>query len=171
MDVVSGKRIFAGVHGLDTSPMHVQARKVAHELASEHVAAQITRMQASIVSDPALAIGSAKEFVESICKGILAARGQTPTGKEDLPKLVRLVQEQLGLTIDRRTETTLRATLGALAILTQGVAELRGQIGTGHGASPEVGRPPVEVARLAVGTASTLGVFLWDMHRATAIHT
>jgi hypothetical protein len=168
MDVISGKRIFAAIRGLDAGPLHAQARKVANELASDHVAAQITRMQASITSDPALAIGSAKEFVESICKGILAARGSASTGKEDLPKLVHLVREQLGLAIDKRTDTTLRSTLGALATVTQGVAELRGQLGTGHGASPEVGRPPVEVARLAVGAATTLGVFLWDMHRATA---
>jgi hypothetical protein len=168
MDVVSGKRIFTAARGLDAGPMHVHARKVADELASEHVAAQITRMQTSIVSDPALAIGSAKEFVESICKGILNARGQISSGKEDLPKLVRLVQEQLGMTIDRRMESTLRGTLGALATLTQGVAELRGQLGTGHGASPDVARPSTELARLAVGTATTLGVFLWDMHRATA---
>jgi hypothetical protein len=169
MDVVSSKRIFAAVRGLDASPMHAQARKVADELASEHVSAQITRMQSSIVADPALAIGSAKEFVESICKGILNARGAIPSGKEDLPRLVRLAQETLGLTFDKRTETTLRNTLAALATLTQGVAELRGQLGTGHGASPEVARPSTEVARFAVGIATTLGVFLWDMHGATAV--
>jgi hypothetical protein len=125
-------------------------------------------MQASLASDPALAIGSGKELVESICKGILAARGLAPTGKEDLPKLVHSVREQLGLSIDKRLDNTLRSTLGALATLTQGIAELRGQLGTGHGASPEVGRPTIEVARLAVGAATTLGVFLWEMHRASA---
>jgi hypothetical protein len=168
IDTISGKRIFAAVRGLNTEPLHTQARKVADELASDHVAAQITRMQVSITSDPALAIGSGKEFVESICKGILAARGLTLTGNEDLPKLVHLVREQLGITISQRTDNTLRNTLAALATLTQGIAELRGQLGTGHGASPEVERPSAEVARLAVGVATTLGVFLWDVHRSTA---
>ena len=168
IDVVSGRPIFAGVRSLEISPLSDQVRKVADDLASDHVAAQITRMQASITSDPALAIGSAKEFVESICKGILAARGATLTGKEDLPKLVHLVRDRLGLAIDTRTATTLRSTVGALATLTQGVAELRGQLGTGHGAEPGAPRPPVAVARLAVGAAHTLGVFLWDLHRGTA---
>lgn len=168
VDVISGKRIFAAIQSLDAGPLQEQARKIADELASDHVAAQITRMQASITTDPALAIGSAKEFVESICKGILKARGLASTGKEDLPKLVHLVRMQLGMIIDKRTETTLRGTLGALASLTHGIAELRGQLGTGHGANPDVGRPPAEVARLAVGAATTLGVFLWDAHRATA---
>ena len=165
MDVVSGKRIFAAVRGLDSGPLHAQACKVADELASDHVAAQITRMQASITSDPALAIGSAKEFVKSICKGVLAARGIVPTGKEDMPKLVHLVRERLGLAIDKKAELTLRSTLGALATLTQGIAELRGELGTGHGASPDASRPSIAVARLAVGVATTLGVFLWDVHR------
>jgi hypothetical protein len=146
----TAKRIFAAIRSLDAGALQAEARKVADELASDHVAAQITRMQASITSDPALAIGSAKEFVESICKGILKARGLEATGKEDLPKLVHLVRMQLGMVIDKRTETTLRGTLGALASLTHGIAELRGQLGTGHGANPDVGRPPVEVARLAV---------------------
>jgi Abortive infection C-terminus len=73
-----------------------------------------------------------------------------------------------GMTISKRTDNTLRNTLAALATLTQGIAELRGQLGTGHGANPEVERPPTEVARLAVGVATTLGVFLWDVHRSTA---
>jgi hypothetical protein len=129
------------------------------------VAAQITRMQTSVDSDPALAIGSAKEFVESICKAILTARGVTLTGKEDLPKLVYQMRDALGLTSSKRTDETLRNTLGALATMTQGIAELRGQLGTGHGATPDAPRPPVPVARLAVGLATTLGVFLWDAHR------
>jgi hypothetical protein len=165
MDMISGKPIFAAVRSLDAGVMQAHARKVADELASYQVSAQITRMQTSIPSDPALAIGSAKEFVETICKGILTARGAASSGREDLPKLVHMVREQLGLTINRRTDDTLGKTLGALATLTHGVAELRGQLGTGHGANPEVGRPPIEVATLAVNAAQTLGIFLWQMHQ------
>jgi len=164
VNVVSGRRIFAasrtlGLHGQN------EARKLADSLASDHIAAQITRMQTSIVSDPALAIGSAKEFIESICKGILADRRQVLTGKEDLPRLVHLVRETLGINVGKRTDDTLKSTLRALATIIQGVAELRGQLGTGHGDSPDAPRPPVEIARLAVGIATTAGVFLWDMHQ------
>ena len=74
MDVVPGKRIFAAARGLDASPMHAQARKVSGRACLEHVAAQITRMQSSIVGDPALAIGSAKELVDRMSKGILKRR-------------------------------------------------------------------------------------------------
>src|SRR4249919_109880 len=105
------------------------------------------------MSDLALAIRSAKEFVEPICNGILAERGLAPAGKEYLPNRVHLIREQLGLAIDRYAPQH----LGCAGEPDPGVAELRGQLATGHGASPEVGRPPVEVARLADGAATTLG--------------
>jgi len=88
------------------------------------------------------------------------------TGKEDLPKLVYNTREALNLTVSQKTEQTLRASLGALGTLVNGIAELRGQLGTGHGAHPDAQRPPTEVARLAVGMATSLGVFLWDVHLA-----
>jgi hypothetical protein len=52
-----------------------------------------------------------------------------------------------------------------LGTISQGIAELRGQLGTGHGSAPKAVRPPVEVARLAVNTATALGVFLWEVHQ------
>lgn len=67
---ISGKPIYAGRPRFQ-SPQAVtgEGRRVADALASDQVAAQITRMEASIESDPALAIGSAKEFLETLCKG------------------------------------------------------------------------------------------------------
>jgi hypothetical protein len=165
--VRSGRRIFTAALMLpSTAHGTQQARLVADALESGHVMDQITRMEASIISDPALAIGSAKEFLETLCKAILAERGTHATGKENLPKLVHETRKCLGLTINPQVDETLRSTLGALATLTQGIAELRGQLGTGHGASPTTGRPPVEIARLAVGVATALGVFFWETHQA-----
>jgi hypothetical protein len=167
--MISGKRIFAGVTAIHPGgAVTFDARKVADSLASDHVAAQITRMESSIVSDPGLAIGSAKEFVESICKGILREHSVLPSGAEDLPKLVRMTREAVGLLTDSRTDETLKRTLSALATITQGLAELRGQLGTGHGADPAAPRPPADVAGLAVRMATALGIFLYEKHRNSA---
>lgn len=68
-------------------------------MASDHVAGQVTRMKASIVSDPALAIESAKEFVESIAKGLLREQWVPITGKEPMPSLVLMARKELNLTI------------------------------------------------------------------------
>jgi len=164
---ISGKRVFAGVKSL--AAVTGEARKVADELASEHVAAQITRMEASIAADPSLAIGSAKEFVESICKGILRERGVSLTGGEDLPKLGRMTRETLALTVEPDTAETLKRTLSSLATITQGIAELRGQLGTGHGDDPAAKRPSADVAALAVRMATALGVFLYERHRSRSM--
>ena len=153
--------------GVDASAFD-QARKVADALSSGQISAQITRMQNSIVKDPALAIGSAKEFVESICKGILDERGTPRTGHEDFQPLVTMTRDTLALRVDPRSDRTLKGLLTALGTISNSIAELRGYLGTGHGAAPNAYSPPVEVARLAVGVATSLGVFLWDRHRADA---
>jgi hypothetical protein len=165
---LSGRPIYAGrARFQDIGHATTPAKKVAGELASDHVAAQITRMETSIESDPALAIGSAKEFLESVCKGILATRGAILTGGETLQQLVRMTREALGLTAASQPEETLRKTVNALATITQGIAELRGQLGSGHGHHPAAAPPRPEVARLAVGAAVTLGVFLYEIHRGS----
>ena len=166
VEEISGKRVFAGVptvaqHGLGTE----DAARVADDMASAHVARQVARMKASIMTDPALAIGSAKEFLESIAKGILRERGVTPGGGDTMPQLVKAARDKLDLSATPATDDILKRTLSALSSITQGVAELRGKLGTGHGASPDIEHPPVEVARLVVGMATTLGVFLYETHR------
>ena len=169
VDIISGKRLFAAVRTVAGAEASVgEARKVANEMSSAHVSAQITRMQDNISKDPALAIGSAKEFVESLCKGILDARGIVRTGKEEFPPLVTMVRDALGLRVNPKSDVTLRSMLGALGTITNSLAELRGQLGTGHGNTPDTAQPPAEVARLAVGAATTLGVFLWETHRASS---
>jgi len=125
-------------------------------------------METSAVSDPPLAIGTAKEFVETICKGILSERGIPLSGSEDIPKLVRMTREAIGLSVPTKTADTLHKTLSALATLTQGIAELRGQLGSGHGPHPKAPQAPPEVAWLEVRSAIALGVFLYETHRANA---
>jgi hypothetical protein len=110
--VISGKRIFAGVATIGHQAAGTDdAKRVADDMASDHVAGQVTRMKASIVSDPALAIGSAKEFIESIAKGILREQGVPITGKEPMPSLVQMARKELNLTISPEMDETLKGTL------------------------------------------------------------
>ena len=130
-------------------------------------------MEGSADTEPDLAIGTAKEFVESICKTILDER-EEPYGKnDDLLALVRKTTKVLQLTPDdiasaARAAETIKRMLMNLAQLVQGSAELRNAYGTGHGRSRAQARQRLEPrhARLAVGTATTLGVFLYETHEA-----
>ena len=57
---------------------------------------EIDRIARAAEEDPSLAVGTAKEMVETICKTILDDKG-LPSHGEDLPKLVRAVARELAL--------------------------------------------------------------------------
>jgi hypothetical protein len=50
------------------------AHEVAAKVDSAYSSRQVTRMEEAIESDPELAIGTAKEFIETMCKTILDGR-------------------------------------------------------------------------------------------------
>ena len=45
-------------------------------------------MEAAVVNDPSLAIGTAKELIETCCKTILEARGIAYPGSAQIPELI-----------------------------------------------------------------------------------
>jgi hypothetical protein len=129
-------------------------------------------MEGSIESDPDLAIGTAKELIESCCKAILAAM-QVEVAGWDLPHLVRETTTALRLAPDAvRSDAdeaeAIRRILGNLGSIAGGIAELRNAYGTGHGRASGQAGLRSRHARLAVGAASTLVVFLFDTYEQRA---
>lgn len=51
-------------------------KETAFTFDAKHLAEQIRRIEHSVESDPTLAIGTAKELVETCCKTILLERGK-----------------------------------------------------------------------------------------------
>ena len=122
---------------------------------------QLDRIQRAIADDPALAVGSAKELIESTAKVVLAERGLTVGDKADLPELVRQAQQALGLHPSSAapgpdSTEAVRRILGGVSTIAAGLAELRNRgYGTGHGtAGARVGLRPRH-AHLAVNAAFT----------------
>jgi hypothetical protein len=108
-----------------------------------------------------LAIGTAKELIESTAKTVLQERGLEINDKDDLPALVKQAQEALGLhpsSAQPGPDSTdaVKRILGGLMNITAGLGELRNRgYGTGHGHKGErVGLRPRH-ARLAVNAAMT----------------
>ena len=58
---------------------------------------QLARLARTAQSDPPLAIGTAKELIESTAKTVLEMRELEVNDKDDLPALVKQAQEALGL--------------------------------------------------------------------------
>ena len=130
---------------------------------------QIERLYDSIEDDPALAIGTAKELVETACKTILTERGKKVDEAWDLGELVKETRKALGLLPEDVPEAakgavTVRKLLGSLGNIAQGLGELRNLYGTGHGKHGRAKGLGQRHARLAVGAAATLATFLFETH-------
>jgi hypothetical protein len=167
---LSGKPVYVGRYvGITSTPNLSVARETLAGTDVGYVGQQITRMEAAVINDPSLAIGTAKELVETCCKTILTDRGIPFSKNADLPELVKLTSKELQLTPDdipekSKAAETIKRLLSNLATITHGVAELRNQYGTGHGRSANAKGLQTRHAKLAVGAASTLAVFLAETH-------
>lgn len=123
---------------------------------------------------PALAIGSAKELVEATAKTILDGRGIIDGKSDDLPKLAKAAFGALRQLPDEVPDAAkgaeiIKRTLSNLAWVVQGLAEIRGLYGTGHGCNGATRGISPRHARLAVGAAATLATYLLDTHKETPL--
>lgn len=159
-------RLLAGGPSLDN------LKQKAVSLDANHLAEQIRRMENSVETDPSLAIGTAKELIETCCKTILSARGQENSGTPDIPTLTKAILKELNLVPEgvpnaaRGADVTKRL-LSNLSTVGYGLAELRGLYGTGHGQHGSISGLTSRHAKLAVGAASTLAVFLFETYEQT----
>lgn len=129
----------------------------------------IQRIRNSLNEDPALAVGSTKELIESVLKTILGLHG-AKIGDEDMPKLLKRVQVALG--IDPKDvepaalgAESLRRLLGSMAQIVVSVTELRNLYGTGHGKSMAPGLDAAS-ARLVVGAGTSVAAYLMQQYLA-----
>lgn len=146
-----------------------RAKSVADALSAGWMQKEIERVENSIDRDPALAIGSAKELVESCCKSILSKLNVEVSRSADLPALTKLLAKELqlvpeGIPDEAKGSETIRLILRNLSSLTQYLAELRGLYGTGHGRDGKHRGLEPRHARLAVGAAVAFIDFVTDTY-------
>ena len=149
-------------------PLVETIRSYAVSLDLEGLLSQIDRLSQAAENDPPLAVGTAKELVETVCKTILEERG-SPSINEDIGKIVRTVSKKLALLPDNIPDAAkgadiMRRVLSSLNQIAQGLAELRNLYGTGHGRSGRTTAIQPRHARLAIGAATTLATFLMETH-------
>jgi hypothetical protein len=138
---------------------------------ASYLAEQIRRLEESVEKDPELAIGTAKELVETCCKTILEQRGKPIPGTPDVPTLTKATLRELKLVPEgvpeaARGADTVRRLLSNLGTIGHTLAELRGLYGTGHGKHGKASGLETRHAKLAVGACSTLATFLFETHKA-----
>lgn len=167
---ISEKPVFGCRLIADGASRHLeQAKAVAERLSGQYVVQQIRRLEDAVEKDVELAIGTAKEFLETLCKTILQERGVPFAKDEDLPALVKMTVRALKIIPDNLaksggTEKTIAALLKNLSSIVHQLAELRNLYGTGHGKPTHHVGLEKRHAKLAVGAAATLALFLYDSH-------
>jgi len=160
--IVSG----AGIPWLD------DIKETAAAFDAKHLADQIRRIEQSIETDPSLAIGTAKELVETCCRMILSERGKSVAGTPDIPTLTKETLKELKLVPDgipdqAKGSHIIKRLLSNLATIGQGLAEVRNLYGSGHGRDGRTQAIKPRHAKLAVGAATTLVTFLFETHKET----
>lgn len=126
----------------------------------------LRRIDVGLKSDPAAAIGSSKELLESVLKAILEDYEVGYKSSDELMDLYKKVQECLGLNTDavpddaKGSKAAVKA-LRALITTVQSLAELRNALGTGHGPSRR-SAALTRHARLAFNSSLAVTTFLLD---------
>ena len=134
---------------------------------------QLARLRDAPDEDPGLAIGTAKELVETACKTILHARSVAFDEGADLIALVKATRKELRLLPEdvpsaAKGAGTMKRLLSNLGTVAQALGELRNLYGTGHGKTGAAKGLSARHARLAVGSAATLATFLLETHEERA---
>ncbi|WP_386339161.1 abortive infection family protein [Xanthomonas citri pv. citri] len=146
-----------------------RARTVADALDAGWMAKAIMRLERSIDADPELAIGTAKDLVESCCKTILSKRGIDFGKSADLNDLTKLLAKEIrlvpeGISDEARGAENIRLVLRNLTQLTNNLAQLRGLYGSGHGRDGKHRGLQPRHARLAATAAIAFIEFVAETH-------
>lgn len=116
--------------GVDLKALEDASEVVDRRTLREH----IQRIEQSVEHDPAQAIGSAKELVETVAKHILTCYGQDPDRYDTLQQLVKQALRCLDLSVEnlpdnKKGAESIRQVLSGLSQIVGGTAELRNLYG------------------------------------------
>ncbi len=163
-DEVSGKPIYSGRQQV-TGQAHFAAKKaeIKKYLNTDYVNGKINTMNDAINTDTDLAIGTAKELLETTCKSILKEKTTVVEPDWTLPQLLKTTSSVLDFTPKQasdpeKAEKAIRQILGGIASVVHGVAELRNGYGTGHGKEADFKGLETKYAKLIVGVVSEIAI-------------
>ncbi|WP_196793182.1 abortive infection family protein [Erythrobacter litoralis] len=111
-------------------------------------------------ADPENAITLSRTLLEDVFKWILSESSVPFDDNLDMPKLYRLVANELRLAPDDHTEVAFKRILGSCQSIVESLATLRNRIGDAHGTGPRRIKPSSRHAELTVNLAGAMATFL-----------
>ncbi|MEO1555853.1 MAG: abortive infection family protein [Pseudomonadota bacterium] len=157
--------LVARIEGGQASPALSRLTNQAAVLNLDTISRDIDRAMAAVEADPESAVTSACSTVESVCRSIIVATGQTLPARRDIRTLLKEVRKPLGLATERpdlppEVRDSVLTILGGMATAVQGIGTLRTNFGDAHGREKGYVRIDARIASLAVNAASTVSLFL-----------
>ena len=164
---ISGRDIFS--YRKLNSPLSLSndySEEIKNKLSSEYINAQVNFMQGNVEENPYIAIGKAKELLETILKTILQEQNKTFASDVKLTTLDKEVRKMLNLSAEDNPSNIpgVKQILGGLSSITAGLGELRNAFGDGHGRQASFKSLPPRYAKLAVGSVNTYVLFLLETY-------
>ncbi|RZK29380.1 MAG: hypothetical protein EOO61_20730, partial [Hymenobacter sp.] len=132
---IQGQPIYTGVEKvLGNSHLTNTKQEVKKLLSSAYIDQKITVMNDAVETNPPLAIGTAKELVETVCKSILKQKGVTVDKDWEVAKLLKETTNSLDFKPKDahepdKAEKSVKQILGGISSAIQGVTELRNAYG------------------------------------------
>jgi len=162
---ISGKPVFSG-REIIIGQGHLISKKteIIKYLNTQYVKNKINLMTEAVASDTDLAIGTAKELIETVCKSILKQISVDYNKDWNIGKLIKETNNVLDLSPkfadnSDEAERSIKQILGGISSVVQGISELRNAYGTGHGKDAEfIGLEP-KYAKLIVGAVAEIAIF------------
>lgn len=166
---ISGRSVYKVLEIDATKLANQYSEEIKYKFGSEYINSQIDIMLANVEHNPNVAIGKAKELIESTAKSILDDMEEEYKKDMDFTALVKLVVEKIGLSAssqdkDKEAGRIAAKILGNFSGVSKGMSELRNAYGDGHGKTKSFKSLPPRYARLAVGAAVTVVYFLWETY-------
>lgn len=160
--IFGGKMTFTGKESLIK-----KGNELKLILTTEYVSQQVDLMESSVETNPHLSIGIAKELIETTRKAIIERRNESYDKNWDLGRLTKETTRLLKITSTNISDETkaakpLKKIISSLSSLIQGIAEVRNEYGSGHGRGIRFNGLQPRHAKLAVGAASTLAIYLLE---------
>jgi hypothetical protein len=171
---LSGRPVFAGrrAHGHRAASNAIELERYPRVADEEAIREHMRRIDGGLAADPAAAVASSKELLETTCKMILEDYGVEHGRRDGVADLFKKTTTALSLRAEdvpegKRGSDAAKKTLRAMIPLVQGLAELRNELGLGHGRATS-SKVPVRYARLAFNASVTVVEFLletWHVRR------
>jgi hypothetical protein len=171
---ISGKPVYeVRLIGAGANLAGAHKQHIKKYLNTDYVDGKINVMHDALTKDSELAIGTAKELLETTCKSILKQKNVVIEKDWSLPVLVKNTYKLFDFKPKNadNPDNALKAILTILSgmnSVVQGVAELRNSYGSGHGKDADFKGLEMKYARLIVGIVSEMVIFLLSTNGETA---